>query len=89
MANKEICPECGAPIRGEGVYAGPYWNRRHYCSNSCCRAGERNLSKDDVKEDNLSFFQRLFRTIKRIIIGTILLIVALFVYSYLHSKGLL
>ena len=57
----EICPECGRPIRGNGVYAGPHWNRRHYCSNSCCRSGERNLSQDDVVEDNRGCLYRFFR----------------------------
>lgn len=61
MANKEICPECGELIRGEGVYAGPYWNRRHYCSNRCMRDGEANLSQDDVKEDNRGCLYRFFR----------------------------
>lgn len=84
------CYECGRRIPdGQDVTAGPHWNRRHYCSNKCCRDGESNLSQKDIKEDNLSFFQRLVRTIKRTIITVILLIIGLYVYGYLKSKGLL
>ena len=78
----EICPECGRPIRGNGVYAGPHWNRRHYCSNSCCRSGERNLSQDDVVEDNRGCLYRFFRWI----ISAIIVIVGIFIFLYIESK---
>lgn len=78
----EICPECGDPIRGDGVYAGPYWNRRHYCSNRCCRDGERNLSQENVKEDNRGCLYRLFRWIIR----SIIVIVGIFIILYIESK---
>ena len=79
---REICPECGDPIRGKGVYAGPYWNRRHYCSNSCCRSGERNLSQENVKEDNRGCLYRFFRWIIR----SIIVIVGIFILLYIESK---
>jgi hypothetical protein len=79
---REICPECGDPIRGKGVYAGPYWNRRHYCSNSCCRSGERNLSQENVKEDNRGCLYRFFR----FIIRSIIVIVGVFIFIIIESK---
>lgn len=78
------CEWCGKYFPdSKGYTGGPRWNRRYYCSKKCALEGENNLSTSDEAEDNMNFFQRLWRFIKgvllvvAIIIGIIIIIALL------------
>lgn len=70
------CDWCGRRYsEGDGWSAGPRWNKRHYCSKLCCNEGEDNLTEDEIREDNMSFGERLVRSIKNLIKSFILFVI--------------
>ncbi len=90
MSNNWRCDCCGKPISEDVYYkykAGStfFSEGRHYCSKRCQNEGEsiykREEKEQEDEEEKLGFFGRLFRTIKKIVIAIVVILIGFYILS--------